>query len=181
MTFATFIIPSLGRPSLQDTMASLHEQIDGDWECIVEPGAKLGSAGATRNAALERRKHPGEWYCFLDDDDTVSSTYVSDLRHSAKSNPDADCIIFQMDDPYYGVLPPAGATVGELRRGMVGISFAVRQDFWHTHNLRFSIEDRSDPDPANWTHEDIDMIDQLRALDANIVIVPNVNYFVRPE
>lgn len=44
------------------------------------------SIGAKRNSLLELAN--GEYVCFIDDDDTISSTYIQDIMEGLKQNPD---------------------------------------------------------------------------------------------
>ena len=92
----TFIIPTIGRSTLRRTLQSLQDQTNQNFKCIVvfdgiDPTItvddnrfkiiktnKLGqgrnSAGLVRNEGMKLVNT--EWIGFVDDDDTLSNTYV---------------------------------------------------------------------------------------------------------
>lgn len=136
--FVSFVIATIGRPSLKQTLTSLFEQEDADWEVIIAPD--LGyepdlkwvpkdprvtgmvppptvafSAGAARNAGMEVAQ--GEWVGFVDDDDRLHPEYVKLLRER-----DEDLVLFRRRHEGY-TMPIDGV----LKPGAVGISFAVRR------------------------------------------------------
>jgi len=107
--FVTFIIPTIGRPSLQASILSMLAQVDPDWNAIVIgdnvedekfKGFKVDDSRITffnlpvktghdnvgaqvRNIALEHIKASDKkpvWVANLDDDDTVDKNYVAWLR-----------------------------------------------------------------------------------------------------
>ena len=165
MSFVTFIVPTLGRDSLARALASIEEQTDSDWSVVVEPSC--GSAGETRNEAM--KKAHGEWIGFLDDDDVLCPTYVEHLRAHAEDYPWAECVIFRMDHPVLGILPPP---TGQLMLGTVGISFALRKEV--ARQYRFEAED-----PSQAFHEDWQMISKLVDDQRQIFISPYTEYTVR--
>lgn len=137
----TFIIPSKNRPTLNRTLRSLIAQTDPDWRALVicdgctppllsdnriqsistEKIGTSNNAGELRNiAAMEANT---EWIGFVDDDDTLTSQYVSILKNELLQRPYLDFIIFRMQYTDFKVLPSYGATDFEPAR--VGISFAV--------------------------------------------------------
>jgi glycosyltransferase involved in cell wall biosynthesis len=141
----TFIIPSKNRPTLNRTLSSLITQTDPNWCALViadgftpplfsdnriqsistEKLGKVGTsnhAGELRNiAAMEANT---EWVGFVDDDDTLTSQYVSILKNELVQRPNLDFVIFRMQATDFKVLPPYGAT--DFKPFSVGISFAVR-------------------------------------------------------
>ena len=186
MELVTFVIPSIGRATLERTLASLEAQTDGSWCAIVffddvEPtvlatervrvvqsARKLGvganGAGMVRNEALKLVETP--WAAFVDDDDTLAPTYVADLRSNASRHPSLPAMIFRMC--YYGgeILPPAAHTMFSL--GKVGISFAVRMDLWHRAALHFC--------PS--ASEDYELLMRIHAV-TDMLMAPQVAYYVR--
>lgn len=196
MTFCTFVVPTLGRDTLQRAVDSVYAQTDEDWELYVlgdgviprfdrpegrfhdihygaiPPGAG-GSAGLTRNRAwdiYEMTCGPRtEWFAFLDDDDQVAPNYVRNLRAHAEDYPWADVVVFRMKHPRLGFLPPP---TGELRLGTVGISFALKEKVFEKH--KFKREDRSKA-----FHEDWEMISEVQKDGHRIFLSPHVNYLVR--
>lgn len=160
MSFLSFVIPSLGRPTLGRTLESLKAQTHPDWEAVVvgdgevslppSPDSRirlcrlsrrLGSdhaSGHVRNEGC--RWVSGEWFGFVDDDDTLDPHYVEWLREESAG---MDLVIFKMIYPDGHILPPDR---GPLRPGGVGISFSVRSQFYRDRTLSFgnsTIEDWS--------------------------------------
>lgn len=183
----TFLIPSVGRTTLQQTLDSLHAQTDDGWEALVvydniEPDRactdrirtlrtpdKLGvgrnGAGEVRNLGMEHVTTP--WVAFVDDDDTLSPTYVADLRQNIGRHPQLPVVIFRM--VHYGsVLPLAEHSM--FQYGAVGISFAVRMDLWRTHRLAFVPSET----------EDYTLLCSIHAL-TDMLLAPQVTYFVHDE
>lgn len=169
----TFIVPTVGRPSLERALQSIHDQTDDDYEVVVvfdghKPNmesadkrlwllhTEKGNAGETRNVGLDWFGSNGEseWVAFLDDDDYLLPTYVEHLRESAEDHPWADMVVSRMKHPVWGTLPLPG---GELRRGLVGISFAIRSRLVMHGGLRF-VKERV----AERFHEDWEMISAVQ-------------------
>ena len=182
---ATFVIPTLGRDTLDRALGSLVAQTDTRWDSVVvcdgwmriDEGpdderiawfeAQLGSAGLTRNVGMELAK--GDWIAFLDDDDVVMPTYVEHLHQHAEDYPWAEAIIFRMDHPHYGILPRPD---GHLRLGTVGISFALRCDIAGFY--KFVAEET-----YRGFHEDWELISRLTKDNRRIFLSPHVEYIVR--
>lgn len=76
------------------------------------------SIGKKRNKLLNHSK--GEYVCFIDDDDTISSTYIQDIMEGLKQNP--DCLSLR------GVITWGGANP-EL------FEHSVRYNSYVTHTL----------------------------------------------
>lgn len=189
----TFVIPTVGRKSLQRSVDSLYTQTDEDWEAIIIGDGvtpvfhtpehdrrivqgqlgKQKSAGAVRNAGLihyQAMSGPSaEWIGFLDDDDRLAPSYVAHLREHAKDYPWADVIIFRMDHPELGILPPPH---GELRQGLVGIHFAVKAEV--IENFEFV-----DENVEELFHEDWEMISGLLTAGHRAYVSPYVDYLAR--
>lgn len=181
---ASFVIPTLGRATLDRALASVLAQTDPDWEAVVVCdgwmridegpdderirwyGGDFKSAGITRNAGMDIAT--GDWVGFLDDDDIVLPTYVEHLREHALDYPWAEVIVFRMDDPNWGVLPRPS---GHLHLGGVGISFAIRADIAKLY--RFAAEET-----YRGFHEDWDMISRIRD-DHRIFLSPHTDYVVQ--
>ena len=195
MPFATFIVPSVGRPSLRRALQSIHDQTDPDCEVVVvfdqnkailndyhrmESADKRlwllhtekGNAGETRNVGLDWFASNGdsEWVAFLDDDDYLLPTYVEHLRESAEDHPWADMVVSRMKHPMWGQLPLPG---GELRRGLVGISFAIRSGLVMHGGLRF-VKERVE----EMFHEDWEMISSVQK-SGKIYLSTHCDYMCR--
>jgi glycosyltransferase involved in cell wall biosynthesis len=187
MPFASFIIPTIGRPSIELAIESLQKQTDGDWDGVIvcdgfertyegpSPderrlrwvgGEDYGSAGVARNVALSMVE--GDWICFLDDDDRLEPTYVEHLRQHAEDYPWAKVIVFRMKHPYLGVLPRPD---GRLAWGHVGISYAVARDAIAGHE--FGREEI-----AKGNHEDWNMLEELLTR-YRAFVSPHIDYVVR--
>jgi glycosyltransferase involved in cell wall biosynthesis len=184
----TFLIPTVGRETLQRTLASLHAQTDDDWVAIVvydnivpdraatarirtlRTPAKLGvgrnGAGAVRNVGMAHVTTP--WVAFVDDDDTLSPTYVAALRQNISRHPQLPAMIFRMVHHGGNVLPPAEHSM--FQPCAVGISFAVHMDLWRAHQLAFV--------PS--AMEDYALLCSIHAL-TDMLLAPQVTYFVRNQ
>ncbi len=177
----TFIIPTIGRDTLLRTVNSLLNQSDPNWKAIVvcdgisnisfgdsrissvniEKTGISNHAGAVRNFGI--RMANTEWVAFVDDDDTLSSDYLKKFKQELDLNPDADCIIFRMQDKVRGPLPPAKSN--NFKQNYVGISFAVRK----------SLAVEFEPSAT----EDFYYLDKVRNLKKKIIISPHITYFIR--
>jgi len=180
----TFIIPTIGRPTLQRTLDSIRANTNSSWKAIVmfdgvEPTitsddsriqilrmnktGTLNYAGRVRNHAITKSNTP--WIGFVDDDDVITPNYVEDLISHLKENPDV--VIFRMKDKEI-VLPPKEATVFKLNQ--VGISFCLKTDIFIGEQIWF--------EPSST--EDFQLLNRLRRLGKQIIISPHINYIVRP-
>lgn len=176
----TFLIPSIGRPSVQAAVDSLYKQTIPNWRAIVcfdrvqpniQPSEKVSvmvcddqdpvkfRAGLVRNYA---RKHvKTEWVGLLDDDDSVTPDYVDKLK---QCGPNSDIVVFQMIYQGGRVLPPNRHTEF-LRKGRVGISFAFRNSI----NVAFK--------PIFC--EDYYFLSEARQKGCRITLCPHVCYRVK--
>ena len=192
MPLTTFIIPTIGRDSLSRTVDSVLAQQDPDFQCIIvfdtlsryyiSPddrfqcyrvfGMNLGThegdnpgqsyAGKVRNYGIDFVTTP--WISFVDDDDMVTPDYVRRLREVQENN---DVIVFKMEHPQLGILPPGDSH--ELINGQIGISYSVRKSFLDTHNLRF----------INSGIEDYELLMALQFHKARFHFSPYITYKVR--
>jgi glycosyltransferase involved in cell wall biosynthesis len=179
----TFIIPSLNRPTLKNTIQSLLNQTKNDWKAIIIYDGvdgqlfddnrirtykvdKIGGfsdyhgiAGLVRNYGIE--KCDTEWIGFLDDDDTIDSKYVETLQ---KKYLKYDFVVWRMKYTDGMVIPRLSNE--NLFFGNVGISFCYKNKF---ENLKFE---------NNRDGEDFDFISKLRKSTSNYVITPEIFYNV---
>lgn len=199
----TFIIPTLGRPSLAHTMASLAVQTDRDWAAVVigdgvqpdvQPSERIqvmrcepqGSAGLVRNLGIEMCSFGSPWYAFVDDDDTLKPDYVEKLREESSKFPGegAGCIVFRMFDPVVNTVLPPHELINplDLAWGKVGLSFAVRSEWFDDeHGLRFIRENKHDPQ-GGLNNEDITMLLDLRDRHGCVIhISPHMTYCVKDQ
>ena len=185
----TFIIPTIGRESLKDSIKSLQNQTYKNWNAIIifdgikcnidnmkddnrikiieteKLGLGANSAGLVRNYGI--RLATTKWIAFLDDDDTISSDYVElfykEINKYNKIN--LDVIIFRMK---LGdrVIPKAESDNFYLCD--VGISFIIKKQIFDD-GLEFI------PDGA----EDFLYLDSIRRNGYKMMISPHVKYFVK--
>ena len=78
------------KPFLERLMLCLEPQLIDDVELLVACDDGEISIGAKRNYLIEQST--GDYVCFVDDDDTLGSTYVSDIIAAMDQKP--DCIGF---------------------------------------------------------------------------------------
>ena len=184
----TFIIPSIGRETLKDTIESLEKQTNSGWNAIIafdgcsptfetqDPririiqteeklGKDINSAGLVRNAAI--RYVETEWIAFVDDDDTLAHNYVETFYQESATEPAVDVIIFRMTH-YGGIVP--NLSTDDFYMGSVGISFAMR-----LHIFQAGIEFIPDG------YEDYDILNRIREKKYKMMISPFVRYFVRQQ
>lgn len=179
----TFIIPSINRPSLINSINSLLNQTNPDWNCIIVYdgvegiqfddkriktiniektglfGPINGQSGLVRNIGIE--KADTKWIGFLDDDDTLHHDYVKDLFEKYNNY---DFVVWRMKYENNLILP--NPMSDELNRGQVGISFCYKNKF---NNLLFD---------SNKDGEDFDFLLKLKNLTTNYIITPEVYYNV---
>jgi glycosyltransferase involved in cell wall biosynthesis len=182
----TFIIPSIGRPTLQRAINSLLNQTHDGWKAIVvfdgiEPtisapnekvtfmtveksGVGLNGAGAVRNYGMKCVET--EWIAFLDDDDTVANDYVEYFFKEIQEFPQVDVVIFRMRNKGVNILPPL--ETDNFYCCKVGISFAFKKKIVNEGNFMT---------PSGL--EDYNYLNSLRAKKYCIMISPYVKYFVR--
>lgn len=124
-------------------------------------------AGPVRNAAIPYIDT--EWTAFVDDDDTISDSYVSDLRYYSKIFPEADLIIFRsvhiINKEY--LIVPRLYTTDTIEIGNVGIYFAVKTRI--LQKIQFD----------DMHAEDFDFIRKCDAARYAIWLSRYINYFVR--
>lgn len=192
----TFIIPTMGRSTLDRTLQSLINQKDDDWKSIVvfdkvQPNNTIkeykekikniilqerfgalhpvhNSGGRVRNFGIDATET--EWVGFVDDDDTLMDDYVSSLKKEITKNPNLDCVIFKMIYDNGIVLPDFGNfELRQILKGRVGISFCVKKSFLDKCNLRFE----------NGDCEDYDFLKKIEKAGANILFSDFITYKVR--
>lgn len=177
----TFVIPTIGRKSLINSINSLINQTNPNWNCIVvfdgidkieftderitsiaipKMGGRSmvhGMSGLVRNEGLKLCK--SEWIGFLDDDDTLDSNYVEVLMKKYK---DYDFVIWRMIDMNGNIIPRNHSLIF----GNVGISISFKNKF---ENLFFD---------RNRDGEDFDFIKKLLEKTNNYTISSEILYRV---
>lgn len=93
----SILIPSVVErlECLTNIVRKINQQIaGGPVEVLVCLENKKRTTGRKRNELIEQAQ--GKFVVFVDDDDTLSDDYVSQLLTHIKENPEADCIVFDV-------------------------------------------------------------------------------------
>jgi hypothetical protein len=187
----TFIIPTIGRTSLINSIQSLINQTNESWKAIIifdgiksninveyydkrikiieieKMGLNQNSAGNVRNYGMSLVET--EWIAFLDDDDIISNDYVDifykELSINKYDNIDLDVIIFRMKIENR-IVPKLNTDNFYICD--VGISFIIKKEIYD-NGIKFI------PDGA----EDYLYLDNIRKNGYKIMISPHIKYFVR--
>jgi glycosyltransferase involved in cell wall biosynthesis len=178
----TFIIPTVGRDTLERTVNSLINQTNPNWKCIIVfdgveskefddnriislSSIKLGhftnihgTSGLVRNEGI--KLVDTEWIGFVDDDDTIHPDYVGTLYDKYLSY---DLVIWRMKFNN-GIIVPRFDDES-IYCGNVGISFSYR------NKGDFTFE-------TNWDGEDFSFVENLIKNEFNYIITPEVFYNV---
>jgi glycosyltransferase involved in cell wall biosynthesis len=187
----TFIIPTIGRSTLINSINSLKNQTVKDWCVIIifdgiscnididlddnrikvleceKKGVNINSAGEVRNYGMSFVET--KWIAFLDDDDIIDNDYIetfyNEINLCNDLHLDLDLIIFRMNDN--------GRIIPKLKTDNfylcdVGISFIFKKEIYD-EGCKFT------PDGA----EDFLYLDKIRKLGKRIMISPYVKYYVR--
>lgn len=184
MDAVTFIIPTMGRTTLDKTIRSLKEQTNPNWFAIIAFDSNYsinytpddyriqvyqanigGHAGLIRNYAMDFVGT--DWIAFLDDDDWLANTYVERLQSHSNSKPELDIVIFTYEDVTNGNTIPPRKTK-DFESCKVGISFAVKTEFIRSHNIKFT----------PFAVEDFRFLDECRSAGAKYIVTNDIQYFV---
>jgi len=184
----TFIVPTIGRSTLDRSLLSLKAQTNPNWKAIVifdgisptvtndddriqfltieKKGSNVAIHNRSGNVRNEGMKHvKTKWIGFLDDDDTLTPDYVEKFQLECKKNPDV--IIFRMQYSNGLILPPPGDTTFKINH--VGISFCFKTNIFQVENIQFNQSGV----------EDFDLLDRFRQNNKNIIISKHITYLVR--
>lgn len=183
----SFIVPSIGRTTLSDTLQTLQSMTvvpSVEWEALVvfdgvsrtideqqqikvmeidKCGQGHNSAGLVRNAGIQQCT--SDWVAFVDDDDRVTPDYLVRFKEEWTNHPEADVILFRMQHGQR-ILPHPERT--DFRKNDVGISFAMKRSV--------ALHEPFQPSET----EDFDLLDRLRTAGYSIRLSPHVTYWVRP-
>jgi len=183
----TFIIPTIGRSSLNNSINCLLNQTINDWNAIIifdgvscnienidsrikiiettKKGLSINSAGLVRNYGISFATT--KWIAFLDDDDIISNDYIEtfykELEENNKIN--LDVIIFRMK---IGDRIVPKIETDNFYLCDVGISFIIKKEIYND-GIKF-VGDGA---------EDFLYLDNIRQNNYKIMISPYVKYFVR--
>jgi len=179
-TMITFVVPTIGRPTLTRAIASLYKQTISDWRAVVcfdnikptiESNDKIfvcrfsgnisgWRAGIVRNFATRFVTTP--WIGCLDDDDSVTPDYLEKFQEYSKSAP--DIIVFQMMFSPDKILPQNAIEMFTTNR--VGISFAFRREI--LNKVQF----------ADMKCEDVNFLRAARIKGFKVLFCPHICYKV---
>jgi glycosyltransferase involved in cell wall biosynthesis len=187
MNNITFIIPTIGRKTLENSINSLLTQTISDWKAIIifdginptinindnrikiiqieKLGLNINSAGNVRNYGMSLAN--SKWIAFLDDDDIISFDYIETFYKELRIYPDLDVLIFRMKQDNR-IIPKL--STDNFYICDVGISFIMNKDIYN-NDLKFI------PDGA----EDFLYLNKIRDNNYKIIISPYVKYFVREK
>ena len=187
MNKVTFIIPTIGRNTLLNSINSLLNQTIEDWCAIIifdgikknvsisddrikiieidKLGSAVNNAGDVRNYGMSLIET--EWIAFLDDDDIIADDYLEYFYRELKLNEELSVVIFRMKmgDRIVPKLDTNNFYVCD-----VGISFIIHKDIFED-NIKFI------PDGA----EDYLYLDLIRKSGYTMVISPYIKYYVKEE
>ena len=185
MNIITFIIPTLGRDTLQNSIDSLINQTHSRWNAIIifdgiksnivnndnrikiieneKLGLNINSAGLVRNYAMSFVNT--EWIAFLDDDDIISNDYIETFYDEINTYPETEVLIYRMENN--GRIIPKLDT-DNFYICDVGISFIINKKIYN-NGLVFEADGA----------EDYLYLDKIRREKYKIMISPYTKYFVR--
>lgn len=187
-----FIVPTIGRNTLQDTINSLKQLTSDNWKCIIifdcvennieglddnrfiiinkskKHGDGKNGSGLVRNVGFEyilNNNIECNFVGFVDDDDTVSPYYIENLHKELELNNDVEVVIFRMmyGNKNFRLLPDKSNIDG----GNIGISFCVKKNLIKENRFE------------NGHLEDFNYLKNLQNNNYKIVISPFLNYFIR--
>lgn len=184
----TFIIPTIGRPTLQNTVNSIKNQSIRDHNTIIvfdgiKPTLSDIKDGRFKMISIQKKgwlncaanvRHEGirlvktKWIAFVDDDDTISETYIQTFLGELQLHPDVDIVIFRMighERDNYNIIPDL--ETHRLEYGNVGISFVMKKSIYDLYRFEAS------------SMEDFSMLDKLQQHGHRIVVSPHITYFVK--
>lgn len=192
-----FIIPSVGRSTLKNTLKSLINQTNSNWQCWVgfdglmsdqvdndlllddgrihylfndkRMGSKgyHGNSGMVRNWIISNIDNEYEWVGFVDDDDTLTTDYIERLEEEINYTY-FDCCIFRMRyDPNNLKIIPP-IGMCEIKQNFVGISFCVRKKFIDQNSLKF----------VNSNSEDYNFLENIHLKNGVMYLSEHITYNV---
>lgn len=135
----------------------------------TDRGAAGNGSGNVRNVIVKQFA-AADWVAFVDDDDSLSESYISLLARAQELFQGMDIFIFRMLGGTSSIIPPyAHGHVAALNN--VGISFAVRRDLFVRRTW-----------PITFTPSSVEDYLYLRKAqdhNATIMLSCNVTYFIR--
>lgn len=152
--FFSIVIPTKNRLSLlKECLDSVHDQILQDFEVIIiDDGSEDGTVNwvnslgnhnikivpnlgiersCARNTGVSHAR--GEYICFIDDDDLIKASYLSDFKNAINENTDLENTIFRTNFEYFG-------DINDRRAGKRSASYSKGK---HKNELEFVIKEFS--------------------------------------
>ena len=181
----TFLIPSIGRDTLEGSINSIINQTNDNWKLLIifdgikstinishpkidiieieQKGRDTNSAGDVRNYGLKYVKT--KWVGFVDDDDIIAPDYVESFYNEIKEYPNIDVLIFRMyDEPNNRIIPNINSD--NFYVGDVGISFIIKTHIFE--KIQFT--------PSSV--EDYEYLNKLRENNYRILISQYIKYYI---
>ena len=185
----TFIIPTIGRESLIESINSIINQTIQEWNIIIifdgiksniksetiikdnrikiveikKKGMNINQSSHVRNYGISLSNT--NWIAFLDDDDIIANDYIKTFYEVLDLYKNIDVIIFRMIDKER-IIPKLETDNFYLCD--VGISFIIKREICD-NNILF------EPDSV----EDFLFLDKIRENNYEMMISPYVKYFVK--
>lgn len=143
-----------------------------DVEIIGLYDNKRMSVGEKRNALLSIAR--GEYITFVDDDDEIAPTYIEDIMNSLNSNPDTDCLV-------YDVICTINNSQKQYCRYGIEYEYVTKGDDWygkpaHTHVWKREIALQGHFPERNFS-EDVDWVKQVWPLVNRQIRINKVLYY----
>jgi len=189
----TFIIPTINRPALINTLLSLKSQKIDNWKAIVIFDGcipsdvrlldllsdkhfthfsidKVGTIKGIKHGMAGYVRNIGmdlvntQWIGFVDDDDVLLPDYTEKLLEEIMITPHADLILFRM---IHNEMIPS-IDVKTIEVGHVGISFCFKTELYK-RGFKFKQSER----------EDFNLIKDIQHMNHKIVISPYITYRVK--
>jgi glycosyltransferase involved in cell wall biosynthesis len=179
----TFIIPTIGRETLIDSVNSIVNQTNKNWKCIIIfDGVKnnydlcnenitiyeiektkgiINQASDVRNYGIQ--KASSKWIAFLDDDDTIAEDYV-EIFYNEQQIFDFDIYVFRMKMDQR-IIPNYDCF--DFKICDVGISFICHKKIFEKISFQ------------NSHTEDFEFLNNAREKKYKIIISNTIKYYVK--
>lgn len=197
----TFIMPSINHPDICNTVRSVLSQTIQNWKLIIvfdcvdhafinipiDPRInyinlkqKLGSKKTNGNAGLVRNEAykfvSSEWIGYIDDDDYLGNTYISDLLDEIELKKDIECVLFRF---YYRDHPWADPQRSPNHKSFNYVPQNQINDI-NINNAPISFCHKNfNLDFTSNNCEDYLYLNSIKTMGKKMCISPKVTYFVK--
>ena len=158
---------------IEDRSSALRSS--GQVEHLIFSDNRQRSIGAKRQALLDIAR--GQYIAFVDDDDDIADSYVSELLAAAASG--ADVITFLQGATYNGKQSVVDFQLGQGDHGFVPGGITNR-DAWHVNAWRRSRVAHCQFGESNYG-EDLTWCQQARRMAGTTVHIPKILHFYRHD